>query len=546
MFSLELFKSAVDIVNIPFLFVKVIKKTGKIVDFEILYFNSCFNDNVLNVGNHTKYSQIKNKMTKSINFFEMANNAYVENKMVVNTYYSEKKDTWFSIEIKPFDNDFLVITLVDITAKIYYSEQLKMSIVTDVLTALPNRFQFYKDLDFFLANSDKKMGVLFFDIDNFKAINDSKGQQEGDRILIKSARLFKGFEKKNSRVYRFSADEFLILVSEVENNDKFIEIAQDVLKNLDDEGISLSCGISVYPDHSSQRGDLIKFADLAMHRAKKEGKHCVYMFSSEMHQAFLREVQIKEKMPQAFENGEFTLFFQPQFDIETSKLRGFEALLRWTEPELGVISPEEFIPLAEESGFILTLGEWVIKKGIECQKKWENNFDYEGIMSINVSPVQVMKSDICSIILKYVEQYNANPSHFEIEVTEGVLINETEKAANILKRIKSLGFGISLDDFGTGYSSLKYLHTLPLTTLKIDKSFIQSITSEDGVSENITNSIISMVTKMGIDTIAEGVEKVDQLLILQQLNCKTIQGFLRGKPMDEGTIEKFLSGELKL
>ena len=250
----------------------------------------------------------------------------------------------------------------------------------------------------------------------------------------------------------------------------------------------------------------------------------------------------KSKMPKSFENGDFELFFQPQFDIAYNKLRGFEALLRWHEPEIGSVSPDEFIPVAEETGFIKTLGTWVLEKAFTCQYSWEEKFDYDGIMSVNVSPVQLMDDDFLFVLDEAVRKTGVIPSHVEIEVTEGVLINDTEKAVAILEQVKAKGFRISLDDFGTGYSSLRYLQILPLTTLKIDKSFIQSITEKNGVSENITNAIISMVTKMGLDTIAEGVEKVDQLLILQELNCKTVQGFLRGKPMNQATIEDYLSG----
>lgn len=549
MLPLEVFRCAVDKINIPFLFLSPVYKFDSIIDFKITYSNRFFNKNIYDVTKVDFIKSIDFEVVLCNDFFKMALDSAQKSEVVNFTSYNSLKGIWYSIEVNPISIDCLVVTMVDISAKMYYSEQLKKSSCVDVLTALPNRIQFYKDIksiNLKCIQENKKYGLFIFDIDNFKAINDTKGHQEGDRALIKSARILKSIEDNNINVYRFTADEFLVVYAGIDEISKFYSLGEKIISIFDNERISVSGGFSVFPDNSKESNELINFADLAMHNAKKAGKHQLMMFTQEMQSKFLRSEMLKSKMQTAFTKGEFELFFQPQFDISSSKLRGFEALLRWNESVEGLIGPDEFIPLAEENNFILILGEWVLKKAFECQKKWEQKFNFDGIMSINVSPIQLMKEDFVQKLSSLSTECNVNPSNIEIEVTEGIFINETEKAAEILREIKKLGFGISLDDFGTGYSSLKYLQMLPLTTLKIDKSFIQSITSKDGVSENITNSIISMVTKMGIDTIAEGVEKVDQLLILQQLNCKTIQGFLRGKPMDELSVEKFLLGEIKL
>lgn len=518
---------------------------GDAEDFEILYVNPEFSRIIANLKTGTALTAAVSMLENGAHWLEMAQKAVETKELFAETYYSEKKQAWFSFELQTATDRLVVATLTDITAKVSYTEQLKLSLVTDTLTTLPNRFQFYKKFQSVVDEADQtstKFGLISFDLDNLKQLNDSKGQQAGDRLLIKAARIFKSFENKNIDVYRFGGDEFILVARNLSSADSLYTISDAVMEALNSENVNASGGISVYPDNTSEKEDLVKFADLAMHDAKKAGKNRVLMFTPELQKEFLRRMMYKTKMPAAFDKGEFELFFQPQFDISSNELRGFEALLRWNEPELGKISPEDFIPVAEESGFIKVLGAWVLKKAFTCQREWEEKFDYNGVMSVNASPVQLMDDDFLFTLDQIARESGVEPTHVEIEVTEGVLIDDTDKAVAVLDEVKRRGFRISLDDFGTGYSSLRYLQILPLTTLKIDKSFIQSITEKNGVSENITNSIISMVTKMGLDTIAEGVEKVDQLKILQELNCKTVQGFLRGKPMSQAAIEEYLSG----
>lgn len=541
-----IFKNVIDTIKIPLIVFSPIYNDEKISDFEINYINPEFIRSVFNLQAGQKYSDIKAKISKNVDWFDMGVEALNTGKLFAETFLSSNGETWFSLEVKATEDKHVVATLTDITAKVRYTESLKLSLVTDALTALPNRVQFYKDINKIIQNADEKnekFGLIFFDVDNLKSLNDSKGQQAGDLILIKAARIFKSFDRNNLSVYRFGGDEFIVVARDINHADSLYTIGDAILEAFSIENIDVSGGISIYPDNTTEREDLIKFSDLAMHEAKKAGKHRIMMFTPEMHKEFLRKVMYKNKMPSSFEKGEFALFFQPQFDIAKNTLRGFEALLRWNEHEFGKIPPEEFIPVAEESGFINTLGEWVLRKAFTCQREWEEKFDYDGVMSVNASPVQLMDENFLDVLDAAVEFSKVDPSHVEIEVTEGVLINDTEKAVAVLEKVKERGFRISLDDFGTGYSSLRYLQILPLTTLKIDKSFIQSITEKNGVSENITNAIISMVTKMGLDTIAEGVEKTDQLLVLQELNCKTVQGFLRGKPMSQEQIERYLSGD---
>ncbi|MCQ2610407.1 MAG: bifunctional diguanylate cyclase/phosphodiesterase [Treponema sp.] len=544
------FESIVDVIKIPLLIASPIFSNGRddgvITDFTIHYVNSEFKKEVYDIGESDRFSAIAKNLTQGYDWITAGAKVIRTRQMVTDTFYSKLSNTWFSIEIQYQKPGIVVATLTDITAKIKYSEQLKLSVVTDALTDLPNRMQFYKTIREVIDDADRhgtRFAAILFDLDNMKSINDSKGQQEGDRVLVKTARILKNFERKDIKVFRFGDDEFLILATNLDYVDSVYTICDVIQESFLSENIGISGGIALYPDSTREQDDLIKFADLAMHDAKMNGKNHVSLFTAEMQRDFLRKLQFRTKMPIAFHNNEFSLNFQPQFDIKTTKLRGFEALLRWHSETFGNISPEEFVPIAEDSGFIHELGTWVLRKAFECQKRWEDTYpEYKGIMSINVSPVQLMSDGFIERLSDLLIETNVDTNHIEIEVTEGVFINDKDKALDILNRIKAMGLGISLDDFGTGYSSLSYLQLLPLTTLKIDKSFIQSITDNNGVSENITNAIISMVTNMGLDTIAEGVEKIDQLEILKKLECKNVQGFLRGKPMPQDLIESYLGG----
>ena len=282
---------------------------------------------------------------------------------------------------------------------------------------------------------------------------------------------------------------------------------------------------------------------MAVHYAKKNGKNNFVYFELDMQRVFIQHLQLQTKMTTAILESNFKQYYQPQFDIRTSQLRGFEALIRWTDTELGDIAPSVFIPLAEETGLIIAIGRWVLKTAISTLKTWQEKYDYKGIMSVNVSPVQLRQDNFIPELKELITVYQIDPSLLEIEITEGIMIHNMNDTIEKLKAVKNLGLRVSLDDFGTGYSSLSYLQMLPLNTLKIDKSFINNITSSDGIQANITSSIINMVEKMGLETIAEGVEHPEQLDLLNKFNCNVVQGFLCGKPMPFALCDAYLSGD---
>ena len=289
--------------------------------------------------------------------------------------------------------------------------------------------------------------------------------------------------------------------------------------------------------------ELFQYADMAMYEVKKSGKNAVYFFEQLMQEKFAERICLENKLTNAIDTSCLELYFQPQVDITTKTLRGFEALVRWYDSELGWIKPDQFIPMAEESKLIIPLGDWVLDQSCYYLAKWQREYNFQGIMSINVSPIQLKNPTFLFDLNSAIRRHNIDPRKIEIEITEGIFIDNIEDTVELLSRIKELGIGISLDDFGTGYSSLSYLQVLPLTTLKIDKSFIANISSEQSKEADITNAIVSLVTKMGLDTIAEGVENPEQLKVLEAINCKNIQGFLMGKPMGANLCERMLAGD---
>lgn len=427
------------------------------------------------------------------------------------------------------------------------NSQLRSAAYHDALTNLNNRF-LYKthvmDAARIADEKNWKFAVVLFDVDNIKVINDAQGANAGDHVLQTIARELRRMENQDTTAYRMNGDDFILLKQNLTDRNQIITLTEDLKKRLNEKDIYISGGIVIYPEDSKNAGDLHTFADMAKSEAKKTGKNSIKLFKQVMQEKFISKVNIESKMTKAMDNNLFQLYFQPQFDAATNELRGFEALIRWYDKDLGWISPEEFIPLAEESNLVIPIGDWVMEKGMDTLEEWEKKYGFDGILSINVSPVQFAKEDFLSKFKEKLLRHKINPAHLEVEITEGILIHDVEAAVHKLNEIKELGSGISLDDFGTGYSSLRYLQILPLTTLKIDKSFISNINNKTGTEAHITESIVSMVSKMGLDTIAEGVETEEQLNILKQINCKNIQGFLKGKPMPKETCDKLLSGDI--
>lgn len=573
------YKTILDTIPAAVIIAVPVKQDEKITDFSIVYVNECFRNLTKNfIKEGVLFSSFKEKISQDINWFDMAVETIKTKKTIEETFYSHNFSIWIQLVEKCVPGDYVAVSLTNVSqAKEYESalseqnkkleevtsqlkssrlnldsqlkniqqlnEQLLFAAYHDSLTDLYNRSWLSTMMKVQIKETtekNEKFGILLFDIDNMKDINDSRGHNAGDELLKQVATILKLMESKTVTATRFGGDEFVLLYKNIKDRDEAIEISKKALRFLNAEGIGISGGISIFPDDSKKTEDLLKFADMAKIEAKKNGKNNVACFHSLMQEKFLSKLNIETKMSKAMASRNFQLYYQPQFDAKTKELRGFEALLRWYDSDLGWISPEQFIPLAEETHLVVPLGDWVMTTALATIKEWEMKFSFNGIMSVNVSPVQFVQEDFIEKLFKKIEKSGIDKKHLEIEITEGVLIDNVEDTISKLNKIREQGVGLSLDDFGTGYSSLRYLQLLPLTTLKIDKSFVSNIAEKDGFEANLTESIISLVSKMGLNTIAEGVENEEQLKMIQKFNCRTIQGFLLGKPMPKEQCEKLL------
>lgn len=579
MLELSEYKTILDTIPAAVIIAVPVKQDEKITDFSIVYVNECFRNLTKNfIKEGVLFSSFKEKISQDINWFDMAVETIKTKKTIEETFYSHNFSIWIQLVEKCVPGDYVAVSLTNVSqAKEYESalseqnkkleevtsqlkssrlnldsqlkniqqlnEQLLFAAYHDSLTDLYNRSWLSTMMKVQIKETtekNEKFGILLFDIDNMKDINDSRGHNAGDELLKQVATILKLMESKTVTATRFGGDEFVLLYKNIKDRDEAIEISKKALRFLNAEGIGISGGISIFPDDSKKYEDLLKFADMAKIEAKKNGKNNVACFHSLMQEKFLSKLNIETKMSKAMASRNFQLYYQPLFDAKTKELRGFEALLRWYDSDLGWISPEQFIPLAEETHLVVPLGDWVMTTALATIKEWEMKFSFNGIMSVNVSPVQFVQEDFIEKLFKKIEKSGIDKKHLEIEITEGVLIDNVEDTISKLNKIREQGVGLSLDDFGTGYSSLRYLQLLPLTTLKIDKSFVSNIAAKDGFEANLTESIISLVSKMGLNTIAEGVENEEQLKMIQKFNCRTIQGFLLGKPMPKEQCEKLL------
>ena len=516
-------------------------------DFELVFFNEAFSRTVSKtILKFHYFHEFKALLSTEVPWNDMADKAINKIPCEPVTYFSDLSNGWFRVQMKGMDGKYIVVNIENITKEREHSKKLLDTAYIDILTGLYNRNKFLDDIADLTAQAQfngTKLGLLLIDIDNMKIINDYNGHTAGDEVLKKSAEILKRFSKNIIKAYRFGGDEFLLAIKNCSSMDSITNVCDTVFESFNSEQIKFSGGIAVYPDDSEEPEDLLRFTDIAMRRAKKDGKNRITNFKPEMQRVFIQKLNMQAKMSSALINKDFYLVYQPQFDIKTGDLRGFEALMRWYDKELGDIGPAIFIPLAEETGMILEIGDWVLNTAFCTLKNWQQKYSFKGIMSINISPMQLKQPNFIENIRNLLIKYNLNPDTVEIEITEGIMIENMNEAIEELNSLKNIGLRISLDDFGTGYSSLSYLQVLPLNTLKIDKSFITGITEKNGIQANITNSIITMVTKMGLQTIAEGVEKNEQLQILKEFNCHIVQGFLRGKPMLEQNCAAYLGGK---
>lgn len=411
----------------------------------------------------------------------------------------------------------------------------------DQLTNLPNLRCFLDNMENRLAYKDSLLNnfaVLFIDLDGFKTINDTKGHTKGDELLKVVARRLENNMIKGDIVARTGGDEFFYIIKLNRQNIYIQTVMDSILKlfekpfTIEDTKMYITCsiGAAIYPEHGTTTDELVKHSDIAMYEAKNRGKNCSEIFNSKMLKKIVDEEQIKDDLRLAIANNEFELYYQPLVDSRDDKIIGTEALIRWNHPELGVISPIKFIEIAEQNGFIESIGSWVIEEGMKQHKKWLDEFEVHIPISLNLSVNQLLKKDIVIDILKLKKRLGVELKYFEFEVTETVFIDQDSYALKTLKRLSDTGARIAIDDFGIAYSSLAYIKRLPINKIKIDKVFVDGI-GKDKRDEVIIKTIVSMCNDLYMDVIAEGVERIEQVEFLKDSNCHKIQGYYYSRPL---------------
>ncbi len=440
----------------------------------------------------------------------------------------------------------------DITEMKMINERIEFLAHHDALTGLPNRILFQDRIHQAILHANrnsKKVALLYVDIDHFKSINDTLGHKIGDFLLIEIVKRFKNVIREDDTISRQGGDEFLILIDNVDDIDDILMVVKKIngstkeIFNINDHQIhtSSSIGIAIYPDNGDDFDTLLQHADTAMYHAKHDGRNTYHFFTDYMHSKAKKKHYIQNYLHDAIPNQEFSLYFQPQYCIKTNKMLGVEALLRWTSSELGEVSPIDFIPISEENGQVIEIGNWVLDAACQqlCKIKKLGLHDIK--MAINISALQFKQADFIDNLLSLIEHYNLPASAIELELTESILISDVQRNVDTLKELKKVGFMLAIDDFGTGYSSLSYLKQFPADVLKIDRSFINDL-ADDEDDASIVSAIIGLCKSFKIQVVAEGVETTQQLEYLQEHGCDIIQGYLFSKPLKS----KDLMEKLKL
>ena len=453
-------------------------------------------------------------------------------------------------------------TYVDITSRKENEKNLRLQrdalehqAYHDVLTGLPNRSLFLDRLSQYIHKAyrnNTKIAVLFIDMDRFKEINDSLGHAFGDKAIQEVARRIQYQIRETDTLARFGGDEFILICNAIDDPIFVVNVVEKIMQSMTDpiiiEGhsiyVTLSIGISVYPDDAQVADDLLKNADAAMYKAKNDGRNTYSFYTEDMTEKAFARIKLEARLRKAIEEENFILYFQPQYNTKTNMITGMETLVRWKDGTNGFVSPNKFIPIAEETGLIIPLGKWVMRKGMEQMVKWHAAGLCPGKLAINFSMVQLQKRDFTSKFETLLKETKCKPEWLEVEITESQVMKNPEETILTLQKISKIGIKISIDDFGTGYSSLSYLKRLPIHTLKIDRSFIQEIPKvEEDVA--ITKAIIALAKSLNLHVIAEGVESSVQKDFLVKNGCDHVQGYLYAKPMPADEMEELLQSSIK-
>lgn len=457
-------------------------------------------------------------------------------------------------QVEASKSAYLIFQIQDITDRKQAEERLLHDAFHDALTGLPNRALFIDHLKLTIAqskrNKSRQFAVLFLDLDRFKVVNDSLGHIIGDQLLVGIARRLELCLREGDTVARVGGDEFTILLDDLveENEAEFIaeriqqEVGTPFFLGGREVFTTVSIGIAPSARGYDQPDEMLRDADTAMYRAKSLGKARHEVFDEAMHALAVNLLQMETDLRRAQERNEFIVEYQPIVSLTDFRVSGFEALVRWQHPERGLISPIDFIPVAEEGGQILQIGQWVLRQACLDMRGWQERFpaDPPLFVTVNLSAKQFAQPDLIEQVKESLDTSNLDPNCLKLEITESVVMDDIEKGTAMLFQLRALGVRLSIDDFGTGYSSLSYLHRFPIDTLKIDRSFVTRIVN-DKENIEIVRTILMLAENLGMDVVAEGVETQEQMALLRQLSCQSGQGYFFSRPMRVHEAEQIIS-----
>lgn len=445
----------------------------------------------------------------------------------------------------------IVLNYRDVSQRKQTEKQLEYRAYYDSLTGLPNRLLFRDRLVNALAAAKRNrcgVAVMYLDVDHFKLVNDGLGHSFGDRLLAGVAQRLHGALRASDTISRIGGDEFSVLLPEVTNTEAVAGVARKVLESLTkpihvdghDLFVTASIGISCFPNDGEDAETLLKCADAAMYRAKELGRNQAQLFTASMNERYVRRLALEQHLHHAIERDQLELWYQPLYDRAKRRTVALEALLRWRDPSRGLIPPNEFISLAEETGMIVAIGEWVIRGACRQLRAW-HEMGHESLrMAINISAVQLQQRDLVDVVRTAIEESRITPQHLELEITESAAMQNLELNMKVLRELRALGVGVAIDDFGTGQSSLTYLKDFPIDTVKIDKEFLRDVTSDETAAA-IVSYVINLAHTLRLNVVAEGVETEAQYTFLRHYACDQMQGYLFSRPLPAGDVLPYLA-----
>lgn len=450
---------------------------------------------------------------------------------------------------EPSSKKFILIAMSDISIRKEVEQNLYHLAYYDSLTNLPNRSNFMKELRSYVLDiqlAKEKFALLFIDLDNFKLINDQQGHDIGDLVIVNAANNIKGAIREKDVVARMSGDEFIVLLKGIENEEDTMDIVRKIMEkfrlpihlNGKEYAITCSIGIAFYPEHGKSPEELIKNADAALSEVKRNSKDNYAIYDRQLENVSLERRIIENAMRKGLNEHQFFLEYQPKINIQNNQLVGVEALVRWNHPDLGAIPPGKFISLAEATGLIVPLGEWILKESCRQGREWQNKGFGQLIVAVNVSVRQLQDPNFVQQVEQILKDTGFNPKLLELELTESILA-DLNSIIPVLNRLRNMGIQISVDDFGTGYSSLSYIKHLPVDTLKVDASFVKDIHKNEE-SKAIVKAIINLANTIGLKVIAEGIENEAHVITLRNDGCMFGQGFYYSRPLKKEEFEEFV------